>query len=104
VTDELGERGLAGREEGGGQELALVGELVAMGLGDLLGDPVGAEQAKLAGDLGGEPARVSGRCGACGRVEEAAQVAIAEAGDGELAAGDGLQEGILSSTADRASR
>jgi hypothetical protein len=46
-----------------------------------------AEQTELAGDLGGEPADVRGRRGGRGRVEEVPQVAIAEAGGGEFAAG-----------------
>ena len=90
-ADELAERGLTDGEEGGGQELALGGELVAVGLGNLLDDTVGAEQAQLPADRGGKPAGVEGRRCAGGS-EEAAEIAVAEAGGGELATGDGGQE------------
>ena len=52
---------------------------------------MGAEQAQLTPDLGGEPAGVEGRRCAGGS-EEAAEIAVAEAGGGELATGDGGQE------------
>jgi hypothetical protein len=55
------ERGLTDGEEGGSQELALGGELVAVGPGDFLDDAMGAEQAQLTADLGGEAAGVEGR-------------------------------------------
>src|SRR3990170_3320983 len=80
--------------------MPLGGELVAVGLGDLLDDTVSTEQTELTGDLRGEPADIGGRRGIRGRVEEAAQVAIAEAGGSELAAGHGLQEGEVVGVAD----
>jgi hypothetical protein len=100
VADELSERGVADREEGSGQELPFGAELVAVGLGDLLDDTVSTEQTELTGDLCGEPAHVRGRRGRRGRMEEAAQVTIAEASGGELAAGHGLQEREVGGVAD----
>jgi hypothetical protein len=72
VTDELGECGLARGEQGGGQKVAPRGELVAVGLGDLLDDTVGAEQAKRTRDLRGEAADVDSYRRVCRRVEDAA--------------------------------
>ena len=54
---------------------------------------MGAEEAKPAADAGAEAAEFIGRGTAGDRVEESAQVAVAEASRGEFAAGDGLKQG-----------
>jgi hypothetical protein len=80
--------------------MALGAELVAVGLGDLLDDTVSPEQTELASDLGGAAADVGGRRGVGRRGEEAAEVAIAEAGGGELAPGHGREEREVGGVAD----
>src|SRR2546427_2481558 len=92
-SDELFEGRVPSGEEGGCEELPLRGEAVAVSLRDLVDEPVGAEQAELSGDLGGEPAGLAGRSWARGRAKEAAQIAVAEAGRGPLATAGGLQGG-----------
>jgi hypothetical protein len=64
-----------------------------MDLRDLFDDAVGAEEPKLAADAGAEAADLRGRGTAGTWVEQLAQVAVAETGRGEFAAGDGLKQG-----------
>lgn len=67
-----------------------MGEPVAMGLRDLRDHAVGTKAAELTAGLAGEPADVSGSVRA---VDQASDVAVAKAGRGEFASGDGLKEG-----------
>jgi hypothetical protein len=60
---------------------------------DLADDAVGREEPKPAADAGTEAAEFGGRGTAGAGVERVARVAVAEAGGGELATGDGLDEG-----------
>ena len=73
--------------------MAALGEAVAMGLWDLFDDAVGSEHPQLAADAGAEAADLLGRGTPGAGAEEAAQVAVAETGRGEFAAGDGLKQG-----------
>jgi hypothetical protein len=63
--------------------MAAGSEAVTVGLGDLPDDAVGAKESELAAGLGGQTALVIGSDGR--GVEEGADVAISEAGGGELA-------------------
>src|SRR2546426_12216589 len=92
-SDELLEGRVPSGEEGGCEELPFRGEAVAGSLRDLVDEPVGAEQAELSGDLGGEPAGLPGGGWERGRGKEAAEIAGAEAGRGAPAHADCRAEG-----------
>jgi len=90
--DDLMDVGIARGEESGGEQVAFCGHEVAMGLRDLANDAVGAQEAKLPGDFCGTASLLGRRGRERGRVEEAAEIAVAEAGGCELAPGDGTKE------------
>src|SRR5574340_1100400 len=98
AADELLVGGVSCGKECGGEEMAAARELVAMGAGDLLDHAVGAQQAQLAADAGGESALRSG--GGSGGIEESAQVTVAESRGGELASRQGLQQRQVGGIAD----
>jgi hypothetical protein len=63
-----------------------------MGSLDLVDEAVRAEHAELTADAGGEASDLGFRVGCPFRVEDGAEVAVAESGGGELPARDGLEE------------
>ena len=92
------ESGIAHCEEGGGEEAASGGEVVAVGFGDFPDDAVGTQKAQLATDLGGESSDVV--IGSLAWIEQRAQIAISEAGGGKLAACDDLEQDQIGGIAD----
>ena len=70
-------------------------EQVAVCLVDFLDESMSAEQSKESGDGGGLLSLLGGRGFGGGGIEYSAQVFIAEAGEGELAAIDGDEQGSV---------
>jgi hypothetical protein len=97
-ADEFLESGIAYGEEGGGKQLAVSGEAVAMSLGDFLDDGVRAEESQLAADLGGEGLGLGG--GSVEGEEQAAQVAIAKPTVANSPPGDDLEQSEIGGVAD----
>jgi hypothetical protein len=90
--EEILDVGATGGLEGGGEEHAVRSEAVAVALGDLLDDAVGAKKAELPADLGGQASPVT-RSGVGRRaMDEGTEVAVSEASGCELATGDGVEE------------
>ena len=87
------ESGIAHGEEGGSEELAAVGEAVAVAFGDFPDDAVGTQEAELAADLGGKGRDVV--IGSLAWIEQRAQIAISEAGGGKLAACNDFEQGQI---------
>jgi hypothetical protein len=92
LSNEFLDGGFASGEEGCGEQLTLLGETVTVGLRDLVDDPVGAEQAKLAAHAGGKLGGVLRGSQPLARIGERAEVAVSEAGGRLLAARNGLEE------------
>lgn len=97
-ADEFLESGVTDGEEGGSEEVTVIGEAIAVGFGDFFDDAVGAEQTQLAADLGGEGAGVA--AGSVAWMEQRTQIAIAEAGGSKLAASDDREQGEIGGIAD----
>jgi hypothetical protein len=72
-----------GRQQCGGDEAALGGEVVAMGVRNLLDEAVGAQQSQQTGDARGLTALFL--TGMPARVETLAQVSVAKAIEGQSA-------------------
>ena len=72
--------------------MAVRGDSVARGFRNFLNEAMSAEDAELSGDLGGKAALFERGVDGSGGVELLADIAIAKAGDGELAMGDGFEQ------------
>ena len=77
-----------GGKQGGADPVALGCGHVAVGLGALGDQAMGAQQSDLAGD-GGGAARAFGRIAGGRVVKDRAQVGVAESGDQDVAASNG---------------
>ena len=75
-------------------EASGVADFVAVRVGELADQPMGAEKAQLAADGAGAPA-LFGLVFRRGGVEERLKIPIAQAMDGELASVDGLQPSVI---------
>src|SRR5437773_8710410 len=88
ISEQLLDIGIARGAYRGGEEPAALSELIAVRLRDLADDAMGAEQPQETTDFAREAARI--RVGLGQHIQPLAQVVVAETGDNEFAAGDGL--------------